>query len=388
MSTLKAHLTDQERDLLAAAEDFAGSYLATKAPLWDEERRMAPEGIREAAKIGLMGLETPEDLGGAGVRFSAKLAIIEALSRQCMAFTFSLINTQNIASRVATGGTPSQIDRYLNDLLSGNRFGATALTEPSAGSDFAAIEMSAKQVDGGWVLNGEKAWITNAAEADVFLVYAQTDPEKMWRGIASFLVDGRLEGFERLAPYALHGGHAMGVGGFRLSDFFVPQEDAVAAPGDAFKSAMAGVNSARTYVAGMCNAMVAASLACAVDYGSTRETFGKPLLKHQGVRWQLADVATHLEASRLLTSRAADLIDQGEDAMMAAAYAKKFGVESAEPGITACIQAMGANGMRREYPLGRHLACAKLAAYTDGSTEMQNERIGVNLEAHFRSDKS
>jgi len=346
---------------------------------------MAPEGIREAAKIGLMGLETPAELGGSGVSFMAKLLIIEALSHHCMAFTFSLINTQNIAGRVAVNGTKSQVERYLPDLLAGNRFGATALTEPTAGSDFAAIQMSAERVSGGWRLNGEKAWITNAAEADVFLVYAQTDPAKKWRGIASFLVDGREQGFERLPPYALHGGHAMGVGGFRLTDYFVAQEDAVAGPGDAFKSAMAGVNSARTYVAGMCNAMVASSLEHAVDYGTERETFGKPLLKHQGIRWQLADVATQLEASRLLTYRAAELISNGEDAMLAASYAKKFGVEAAEVGITACIQAMGANGTRRDYPMGRHLACAKLAAYTDGSTEIQNDRIGANLQAQFGS---
>lgn len=378
-------LTDTERDILAAAQEFANTYVAAKAPGWDDARCMSREGIKEAAKYGLTGIAVPRELGGCGAGFMAELLIIEAISRHCMAFAFSLINTQNIATRIALNGTKSQFDRFVPALLAGERIGATALTEPTAGSDFAAIQMSARQVPGGWCLNGEKAWITNAAEADIFLVYAQTDPSEKWRGIASFLVDGRAEGFERLPPYALSGGHAMGVGGFRLTDYFVADEDVGALPGEAFKSAMSGINGARTYVAGMCNAMLASSLTHAVDYGATRETFGKPLLKHQGIKWQLADVATQLEASRLLTYRAAELVNKGEDAMLAASYAKKFGVEAAERGIPACIQTMGANGTRREYPLGRHLACAKLAAYTDGSTEIQNERIGANLQAQFGS---
>ncbi|MFT7129565.1 MAG: alkylation response protein AidB-like acyl-CoA dehydrogenase [Gammaproteobacteria bacterium] len=372
-------LTSNEQELVARAKTFATSYVAPRAAQWELNRSMPRDGLREAARLGLTGLDSPKESGGTGTGFNAKLLVLEALSEVDMAFAFSLTNTQGIAGRIAADGTASQKERFLEDLLTTERLGATALTEPSAGSDFAAIQMDAKKVTGGWCLNGEKAWITNAAEADVFLVYAQTDPAKRWRGIASFLVDGRQSGFRRSEPYDLLAGHAIGTGGFSLIDMFVPDEDLVSHPGDAFKSAMHSINGARTYVAGMLNAMMHASLSHAVQYAAKRQTFGKTLIEHQGLKWSLADVATKLEASRLLTYRAARLIQHGGDAMLAASYAKKFAGDVAIQSIADCIQAMGANGMGANVPLGRHLACAKLACYTDGSTEVQNDRIGASL---------
>ncbi len=372
-------LSASEEALVAKARYFATSYLTPRAEQWENDRKMPREGLREAAKAGLTGLDSPIAHGGSGTGFNAKLLVLEALAEVDMAFAFSLTNTQGIAGRIAMDGTESQRERFLADLLSTERLGATALTEPGAGSDFSAIQMNAKKVNGGWLLNGEKAWITNAAEADIFLVYAQTDPAKRWRGIASFLVDGRQQGFTRAAPYELLGGHAIGTGGFSLTDMFVPDEDLIAQPGDAFKAAMLSINGARTYVAGMLNAMLHASLFHAVDYATKRQTFGKAIIEHQGLKWSLADVATKLEASRLLTYRAAQLVQDDGDAMLAASYAKKFAGDIGIQGIADCIQAMGANGMRTNIPLGRHLACAKLASYTDGSTEIQNERIGASL---------
>jgi alkylation response protein AidB-like acyl-CoA dehydrogenase len=147
--------------------------------------------------------------------------------------------------------------------------------------------------------------------------------------------------------------------------------------------ALAGINGARTYVAAMCCGMLQASLETAVRYTQQRRTFGQAVIEHQGVRWKLVDAATDLEAARLLTYRAARLIDEGGDAVLPAAHAKKFATEMALRRIADCIQAMGANGLRAEYPLARHLAGAKIAAYTDGSIEMMNERIGVGLGQVF-----
>jgi alkylation response protein AidB-like acyl-CoA dehydrogenase len=372
-------LNEDEAALVVTAQTFAAEYVAPRAADWERARKMPREGLREAAKIGLTGLDAPKSEGGAGTGFIAKLLVLEALSEVDMAFAFSLTNTQGIAGRIATDGTPSQKQRFLADLMATHRLGASALTEPGAGSDFAGIQTAATQVEGGWRLTGEKGWITNAAEADVFLVYAQCDPAKRWRGIASFLVDGSQEGFERGEPYGLLAGHSIGTGGFKLNNMFVPDEDVVAGPGDAFRAAMSSINGARTYVAGMLNAMVHASLCHAVRYGQKRQTFGKSLLEHQGLKWSLAAVATKLEASRLLTYRAAQLVEDGGDAMLPAAHAKKFAGDFAVQAIADCIQAMGANGMRDDVPLGRHLACAKLACYTDGSTEIMNDRIGGSL---------
>ena len=370
-------------ELLKAARRFRREIVAPNAAAWERERRQPVDALKAAAAAGLTRIETPVKHGGWGLPYSAKMKVAEELARGDMAFCFSLINTGNLARKLAVDGTPEQAARYVPGLLKAEIFGATALTEPGAGSDFSAITTAARKTAEGWVLTGEKAWITNAGIADVFVVYAQTDPSAGWRGIACFLVDEGRDGFERVPSFQLMGGHAIGAGGFRLTEYFVPAADVIHPPGQAFKEAMASINGARTYVAAMCCGMVADALAKALRYGAGRQAFGKPLNEHQGWRWSLADVATQLEAARLLVSRAASLIDAGENAVLAASQAKSFAPPMAIAAIESCIQAMGANGLREEHGLGRHLACAKIAGYVDGSTEMQKERISASLMQNY-----
>ncbi|HUD51874.1 acyl-CoA dehydrogenase family protein, partial [Parvibaculum sp.] len=341
------------------------------------------EALRMAAAEGLLGLEVPAAQGGLGGRYLLKLAIAEAMSRADMAFTFSMINTHNVAAKLAQSVVATHREVHVPALMRGEIFGATALSEPGAGSDFASIKTAARKVDGGWRLSGEKGWITNAPVADLFVTYAQTDASAGWRGIGCFLVDARRDGFRRADAYSLLGGHAIGAGGFALDEYFVPDEDMLAGPGMAFKLAMQSVNGARVYVAAMCAGLLASSLETALAYGAKRQAFGKSLIEHQGLRWSLADVATDLEALRALTREAGRLIDRNEDAVMAAAHAKKFAGRITLARIGDCIQAMGAKGLSEAFPLGRHMACAKIAAFTDGSTEMMQERIGAGLMTSY-----
>jgi alkylation response protein AidB-like acyl-CoA dehydrogenase len=379
-SPLVERLAPGERALVDSAVRFGRDYVVPRAAGWERARQVPLDAIRAAAALGLTGIEVPRALGGQGASFIAKTLIAEELAKSCMAFAFSLINTQNVAARIARAGTPGQIERYLPPLLSGESVGGTSLTEPQAGSDFPAIAATARRVDGGWVINGEKAWLTNAAIAEVITVYAKADVAAGSDGIAAFLIDTREPGFERFPPYELMGGHAIGAGGFRLKNFRVGDDGLFYPPGEAFKRALSGINGARCYVAAMCCGMVAEALRIAVDYAAKRRTFGKRLLDHQGIRWSLVDVATDLEAARLLTYRAAETIEHGGNAMLAAAFAKKFAVRMAQQRLGECMQAMGAEGLRDKYPIGRHIACARIAGYVDGSTEMQNERIGALLE--------
>lgn len=175
------------------------------------------------------------------------------------------------------------------------------------------------------------------------------------------------------------------MGGFALERLFVADDAVLYPPGDGFKSALQDVNRARVYVAAMNAGLLDASLETALHYGEQREALGARLLDFQGLRWKLVDVATELEALRLLTYRAARLIDGGGDAQLAAAMAKKFGNDRALAGVATCMQAMGANGLRADYPLARHLAAAKLLTYTDGSIEMMNERIAHLLRSKPQS---
>lgn len=375
---LDPYLNEDERLLLRRARKFGSDVIAEGADQW--EAGASPiDALKAAGLAGLLRIEVPRSLGGSGHRYLVKLAIVEALSRIDMAFTFAMVNTQNVAARLSQSPTRAHLETLVPKLTRGELFGATALSEPNAGSDFAGIKTSAVKVDGGWRLNGAKGWITNATIADLFVTYVQTDAAAGWKGIACFLVDARKDGFTRDAPYDLIGGRAIGTGGFQLDDYFASDEDMLAAPGEAFKLAMQSVNGARIYVAAMCAGLLAASLETALVYGATREAFGKPLIKHQGLAWSLADVATDLGALQALTQKAGLLIDQGEDAVMAAAQAKSFAGRVTLSGVAACIQAMGAAGLRVEYGLGRHLAAAKIAAFTDGSSEMMQERIAAGM---------
>jgi alkylation response protein AidB-like acyl-CoA dehydrogenase len=194
---MRIQFSDEENRLIETAKAFRDEFVAPYADQWERDRRVPVETLRLAADQGLLGLETPKPNGGHGVRFSVKMKISEVLAETCMAFSFSMINTQNVAAKIAKEGSEQAIDRYVDDLMKAKVFGATALTEPTAGSDFSNIQMLANEIEGGWVLNGTKAWITNAAIADIYVVFAQTDPEKCWRGISSFLVDSREQGFTR-----------------------------------------------------------------------------------------------------------------------------------------------------------------------------------------------
>jgi alkylation response protein AidB-like acyl-CoA dehydrogenase len=384
---LEKLLDARERAMFDKARAFARETVAPNAGAWERERRMPVEALRAAAREGLLGLEVPQALGGFGGRYLLKLAICEEMSRADMAFAFSMVNTHNVAAKLAQSPTARHRETLAPALMRADLFGGTALSEPGAGSDFASIRTAARKVEGGWRLTGEKGWITNSPIADLFITYAQMDPQAGWRGIACFLVDARREGFRRTGAYPLLGGHAIGAGGFALDDYFVPDDDLLAEPGIAFKLAMQSVNGARVYVAAMCAGMLASSLETALAYGAKRQAFGKTLVEHQGLRWSLADVATDLEALRALTREAGRLIDEGGDAVMAAAHAKKFAGRITLPRIGDCIQAMGAKGLSEDFPLGRHLACAKIAAFTDGSTEMMQERIGAGLVATYGSGR-
>ena len=376
-------LSPAERALLEAARRFRLEHVAANAAQWERAREVPREAIRAAARIGLTAIEVPRERGGQGAGFIAKALIAEELARSCMGFAFSLINTQNVAARIALQGSAAQIARHLAPLVAGERLGGTSLTEPHAGSDFPAIATQARKADGGWVLDGEKAWLTNAANAETIILYAKTDAAAGTAGIAAFLIDASAPGFERLPAYGLMGGHAIGAGGFRLRAYRAEDDALFYPPGAAFKRALAGINGARTYVAAMCCGMVTEALRLALDYGARRRAFGKRLIDHQGLRWSLVDVAADLEAARLLTWRAAEIIAAGGDAVLEAALAKKFAVEMAQRRLGQCMQAMGAEGLREEHPIGRHIALARIAGYVDGTTEIQNERIGALLERNY-----
>ncbi len=368
-----------ERRLVESAKAFARDVISPAAAQWEAARAQPREALERAGAAGLAGILVPEEWGGAGAGLAAMARVMEVLAAADMALAFGLVVHNNLAGAIARHGSAAQRQRYLADLVAARRIGAFLLTEPGAGSDAAAIATRARRDGGGWIIDGEKAWISNAATADVLSIYAQTDPAAGWRGIACFLVDAGAEGVERLAPYALMGGHALGTGGFRFAKCRVGAEALMLGPGEGFKAAMAGIDRARAVVAAMCCGMLRAGLDLAREHARNREAFGRKTIEFQGLQWMLAEVATELEASRLLTREAVRRIDAGEDSAIAAAHAKKFATRAAMRGLADCMQVMGAAGLRDDVPLGRHLAAAKMAQYLDGTTEIQNVVIARGL---------
>ena len=367
-----------EDDLTAAARHFVDEHLAPRlaqgdAPWLDAALSTA------AASGGLFGISVPPAFGGAGASFACKARIAEVLAGADFGLAMALINSHNVADNLARNAIPKVARRYVPEILAGRMAACTALTEPGAGSDFAAITTRATVVEGGWRIDGAKAWIINATRAGVIVLYAQTEPGSGAAGIAAFVVDAARAGFIREAALtsALP---AMGSGAFRLEGYIASSDELLHPPGLAFKRAMNSINGARIYVAAMCCGMVDDALKVAAAYGRQRHTFGQALHRHQAWRFALADASMDLEAARLLVADAAAKLDAGADVQGAAARAKVFATRMAHTHLGALLHAMGAEGLRDRHPMLRHLAAAQAAAFTDGSTEMLLERIAREIE--------
>ena len=367
--------------LKPAAQKFAEAYIAPNAALWEKNSAVPRDAFAEAATAGLKGILVPSAQDGCGLGFVDALGVLETLAEADAAFAFALWVHNNVANAVARSGTNWHRETYLNDMLSGTRIGAFCLTEPDAGSDAAAISTHAERRDDGWVLNGTKAWVTNGVRADVLLVFAQTDPGAGVLGIATFIVPADRPGTLRKAAYDLPGAAAFGLSDIVFDGCKLTDDDLLLPPGEGFKAAMIGINQARTFVGALCCGMLSASLDIALKYAGSRQAFGKSVLNFQGVQWPLADVATDLEAARHLTRHAAMLLDQGKPAIIPAAHAKKFASRAAFDGVSNCMQAMGAEGLRDKYSLSRHLVAAKMTHFLDGTTEIQNLVIARALMA-------
>ena len=369
-------------DPLATARQFAADVIEPSAAGWEQNREFPIEAFVSAVRQGLGGLRVPVSLGGAGLTVTETAQVLGTLAAADMGLAFGLVCHNNLAAAIANRGSPDHQATYLPRLLQADQVGAFLLTEPGAGSDAAAITTTARAVESGWTITGEKAWVTNASHAQLLNVYAQTVPGSGARGMAAFLVDGSTPGVTVSEIYHMLGAHSSGTGSVTFADAQIPETTLFIEPGQALQAALEAIDFARTMVAAMTAAMLRNGLDIAVAYVTDREAFGEPISDKQGVRWMLADVATNIEAADGLWRRAAAQIDSGERATVAAAHAKKFATRSAFAGLSECMQLMGANGFRHDQPLARHLAGAKMAHYLDGTTEIQNVVIARHLFSH------
>jgi alkylation response protein AidB-like acyl-CoA dehydrogenase len=354
---------------------FAAGPVRAGAPGWSMGETPAPGLFAEAAEIGLLSISIPAEHGGAGFGFATLLRASEILAAEDFGFAMSLINTHNVALRLCRSATPGVLAQQLPGLLSGATAACTALTEPGAGSDFAAITTHAAPDGDGWHLWGEKTWIINARRAGLAIVFAHCGTPEGARSIGAFAVDLTQPGVTRHPIDSAFSQTSMGTGGLTFDCVALPPEALILPPGGAFKSIMVELNAARTYVAAMCNAMTRAALSEAAAYGTKRHSFGTPLSAYQAWRMLLVQADTDLAGAEALTAQATAQIDAGEDAQLSAARAKIAATDCAQRHLPRLLHAMGAEGLRPTRCFTRHLAAAQVASLTDGTTTMLRERV-------------
>ena len=366
-------------DLIQAATDFADQHLAPNAAQWGRGHFNRKALFEPAGDAGLLGLLVPHEFGGLNLSFEDTAKVLFQLARIDFSAAMALVNSHNVAAQLVKASPNLLAPLYVSQLIRGNSVACTALTEPDVGSDLGQMKTFAVQSGEGWLLNGTKTWVINAAHADGVVVYAQTQAGSGVKGIASFFVRSDSAGFERLPIETNNALNSMGIGGLRLSNVFCDASHLLFGPGEAFKDIMSAINRARTYVAAMCCGMVCQALSVANSYGSQRAAFGQTLDQFQGWRWQMSQAATALQAAELLVREACQLIDKGLEAQSAAAQAKLYATSMAQTQLGTLLHAMGAEGFLDKYPFLRHLAASHAASLADGSTAMLLERVAHDL---------
>ena len=373
-------LTKEQQMLRKMYRDFVANEVEPIAAEIDEEERFPSETIPKMAKLGMMGIPFPKKYGGAGGSNLDYAMCIEELAKACT--TTSVIvaaHTSLCCYPIYKFGTEEQKMKYLPDLLSGKKVGAFGLTEPEAGSDAAGQQTEAVLEGDHYVLNGTKCFITNATEADTFVVFAMTDPHLGNHGISAFIVEKGFPGFSI-------GKHEkkMGIRGSATSDLIfedciVPKENLLGVEGKGFSIAMATLDGGRIGIAAQSLGIAEGALQEAINYTKGRVQFGKPISKFQNTQFTLADMELGCEAGRLLTYQAAVAKGEGKRYTKLAAMAKLFTSEHAMKTTTKVVQLFGGYGYTKDYPVERMMRDAKITEIYEGTSEVQRIVISANM---------
>ena len=373
-------LTEEQEMIRKMARNFAQKEVAPLAAELDEKGIVPLENIRKMGELGFLGLTAPEEYGGCGADTVSYVLALEEISKAC-ASTAVVMAVQNslINYTLEKFGTEEQKRRYLVPLAKGEKIGAFALTEPEAGSDAAAQRTSAVRDGNHYVINGTKHFITNGGFADVVILFAMTDKSKGHRGISAFLVEkgtpGFLVGKEE---------NKMGIRGTNTSELIfqdcrVPVENRLGDEGMGFKIAMVALDAGRIGIGAQAVGIAQAAYEAALKYAKERQQFGQPIAHFQAIQWMLADMATRIEAARLLTLKAALKKDAGERFTKEAAMAKLFASETASWVTDLAIQIHGGYGYMKEYPVERYYRDARITRIYEGTSEIQRLVIASRI---------
>ena len=372
-------LTEDEQMLKEATADFAQSSIAPLVQKMDEQAKLDQSVIDKCFEMGLMGVEIPEKYNGAGGTFMMSIVAIEQLS-QVDASVGVFMDVQNTLVNNAFLNFGSEIikDKYLAQLAT-KKVGAYCLSEASSGSDAFALKASAKEVGDHYVLNGAKLWITNAKEADIFIVFATVNPEAGYKGISAFVVERSFEGFSVAKKEDKLGIRASSTCEILLEDCRVPKENILGELGKGYKVAIETLNEGRIGIGAQMIGLAQGTFEAALAYGKERKQYGQAVSENQGIRFQLARMATDIETARLLVYNSARLKMAGKNFLKEAAMAKFYSSEVAERVSSMAIDLFGGNGYVKEYPVEKYYRDAKIGKIYEGTTNMQLSTIAKLL---------
>ncbi len=372
-------LSEDENLFREAVRDFAESELAHRAMPMDQAQEMDADLLPMLFEMGLMGIEIPEELGGAGSTFFTSILIVEELSRVDPAVGV-LVDVQNtlVINAIKRWAVDDQKKEWLTRLAD-DTVGAYALSEAGSGSDAFALSCRANQEGDEWVINGQKLWITNGKEAGLFIVFATVNPDDGYRGITAFVIDVNTEGFTVGKKEDKLGIRASSTTELVFDNVRVPATAVLGEVGKGYKVAIETLNEGRIGIGAQMVGLAQGALDHTLKYVQEREQFGRPIGQFQGVQFQIADMATQIEAARLLVYNAARLKDAGQDFLMAAAQAKLFSSEIAQQVASKCLDLFGGYGFTKEYPIEKYYRDAKIGTIYEGTSNMQRQTIAKML---------
>jgi alkylation response protein AidB-like acyl-CoA dehydrogenase len=364
-------LTAEQQAIQALARELAESEIVPSASAWDREHRFPDELYPKLAELGLMGVCVPEELGGAGADFLSYVLVLEELSRADAGVGATVaVHTSAATLPILAFGTEEQRTRFVPPLARGDVIGAFALTEPGAGSDAGSLRTTAEPDGDGWLITGSKQWITNGSRAGTFVLFARTDPETAGaRGVSCFLLDAEHVRVTREEE-------KLGLNSSTTSDLVVEgarvgRDRLLHEEGRGFRVAMATLDGGRIGIAAQALGIAQAAFDVASAYAKEREQFGRRIGGFQAIQWKLADMATEIDAARLLTYRAAWLKQQGRPHTAEGAKAKLFASEVARRQAAEAIQILGGYGYTKEFPVERYYRDAKVTEIYEGTSEIQ-----------------
>ncbi|WP_342470347.1 acyl-CoA dehydrogenase [Ureibacillus sp. FSL K6-3587] len=336
--------------------------------------------LNKMAELGLMGITVPEAYGGSGMDFTSYIIAINELSKVSAVIGVILsVHTSVGTNPILYFGSEEQKQKYVTKLAKGEYLGAFCLTEPSAGSDAASLRTRAEKKGDRYIINGSKIFITNGGEADVYIVFAKTDPSKGAKGVTAFIVEKGTPGLiigKDEEKMGLHGSRTVELS---FENMEVPEENRLGEEGEGFKIAMANLDVGRIGIAAQALGIAEAALEAAVQYANERHQFGKPIIANQGVGFKIADMATAVEAARLLVYRAADLRSKGLPCSKEASMAKLFASQTAREVAIEAVQVFGGYGYTKDYPVERYFRDAKITEIYEGTSEIQRIVISKHL---------